>query len=109
AILLALAACLAFLAHEPLLVALGHRGARMRKTHGTSATQRLTALAICAASAATLGLILAPAPALAVAAVMALPSVLVVSLAWSRAEHSLAGELVAAVALPGAAAPVAIA
>ena len=34
AALLALAACIAFLANEPLLVVLGHRGKRMREQDG---------------------------------------------------------------------------
>jgi hypothetical protein len=40
---------------------------------------------------------------------VALPAALVIALAWLRFEHSLAGELVAAIALPGAGAAVAVA
>lgn len=106
---LALAACLAFLANEPLLVVLGHRGARLRDLEGRRATRRLAGLAVVGAAAAGVGLWLAPQDALAVAGVAAIPAFVMVRLAWTRAEHSLSGELIAAVALPGASAPVAVA
>ena len=107
--LLALAACCAFLANEPLLVVLGHRGRRMRELAGRRAAIHLAVIATAAAIAGAAGLALASRDALGVAAIVALPAAAVVALAWTRAEHSLAGELVAAVALPGAAAPVAVA
>lgn len=103
------AAWLAFLAHEPLLVALGHRGLRMRERAGRRAGIRLAVLAPAAAVLGALGLALAPSGALAVAALVAVPAAAVVALALRRAEHTLAGELVAAVALTGAAAPVLVA
>ena len=107
--LLAAAAVCAFLANEPLLVVLGHRGKRLRETDGRRAAIRLAITAGGAVIAAALGLVLASRVALAVAALAAAPGALVVVLAWRRAERSLAGELVAALALPGAAAPVAVA
>lgn len=109
AILLAVAACCAFLANEPLLVVLGHRGARMRERAGAVAGRRLAALAIAGGAAAAAGLALAPLDALAIAGVAALPAAGMIALAWTRAEHSLGGELLAAVALPGASAPIAVA
>ena len=109
ALALAAAACLAFLANEPLLVVLGHRGARLRATHGPRAARRLALTAIGAAVCGAVGLVLAPREALAVAGLAAVPTALVLALAWRRAVHSLAGELAAAVALPGAAAPIAVA
>jgi hypothetical protein len=107
--LLAFAAALAFLANEPLLVALGHRGARRREEDGPRARRRLVLLASGAVAAGGAGLALAPRPTLAVAAIVAVPAALVIALAWRRAEHSLVGELAAAIALTGAAAPVGVA
>jgi hypothetical protein len=46
---------------------------------------------------------------IAVAGLAAVAGVILIALAYARAQHTLAGELVAAIALPGAAAPVAIA
>lgn len=108
-IAIALAACLAFLANEPLLVVLGHRGARMQASHGERARRRLRRLAASAACIGTVGLEIAPFEAAIVAAVVAIPVLALIGLAWKRAMHSLGGEIVAAVALPGAATPVAIA
>jgi hypothetical protein len=106
---IAIAAGLAFLGNEPLLVALGHRGARRRQTDGPRAVRRLVLAAITAAVAATIGLVLAPHATLPVAAITALPAAILVGVAWRRAEHSLGGELIAAIALPGAAAPIGVA
>jgi hypothetical protein len=105
---IAVAACLAFVANEPLLVVAGQRGARRREQDGARARRRLVTAATLAIACGTLGLVLAPAAWLAALAV-AVPAAAVVALAWTRAQHSLAGELVAAVALTGAAAPVAVA
>lgn len=109
AILLAAAACLAFLVNEPLLVVLGHRGRRMRETHGRRAAGRLAITASGAVLAGTAGLLLASRETLVVAGIAAIPAAIMFALAWKRSEHSLAGELVAVVALPGAAATVAVA
>ena len=106
---LAAAAVLAFLAHEPLLIVLGHRGARLRADLGARARRRLVALGLVALAAGLTGLVLAPTAALATAAVVALPIAGLLGLAWSRREHTLAGELVAAVALTGISAPIAAA
>jgi hypothetical protein len=109
AALLAVAACAAFLANEPLLVVLGHRGARMRETDGARAKRRLAITAAIALAAGAGGLALATGDARVMAAAAAVPAIAMVALAWTRSEHSLAGELVAAVALPGAAAAVVVA
>lgn len=109
AISLAVAACLAFVANEPLLVVLGHRGARIRATYGRRAAHRLAIAAIGAAAFATAGLVAGPQPTRAIAGLAAVPAACMVALAWMRREHSVAGELVAAVVLPGAAAPIAVA
>lgn len=109
AILLAVAACCAFLANEPLLVVLGHRGARMKKVDGRRAMQRLAALATGMTIAAAVGLLLATHETVVIAGIATLAAAPMVVLAWRRAEHSLVGELIATIALPGASAPVAVA
>ena len=106
--LLAVAACAGFLAHEPLLVVLGHRGSRRRELDGARARFRLAITASVASLAGVVGLVLAP-DALAIAGAVAAAAAFVIALAWRRAVHSLGGELAAAFALAGASAPVAIA
>lgn len=108
AVLVAIAACCAFLANEPLLVVLGHRGKRLHEQAGPRATRRLAVLSCIAAGAGSSGLWLAPA-ALAVAAIVAIPAAITIALAWRRQERTLVGELAAAVALSGASAPVVVA
>jgi hypothetical protein len=108
-ILLTTAACAAFLANEPLLVVLGHRGPRMRRNDGCRASWRLGVLAGIAILAGIAGLLPATGATLAVAGMAALPALAMLALACTRSERTLVGELVAAVALPGAAAPVAVA
>lgn len=107
--MLAVAAVAAFLANEPLLVVLGHRGARLRRTEGPRATRRLVALAGAALACAAVGLSLAGVATIQIAAVTGVPIVGLLVLAWRRGQHSIAGELVAALALPAAAAPIAVA
>jgi hypothetical protein len=99
---LAAASCMAFLAHEPLLVVLGLRGRRMQRDAGPRARQRLAVLGSGAAIAGFAALALAPGGALLVAALLLAPVAAVVALALRRREHTLIGELVAAVALTGA-------
>jgi hypothetical protein len=105
--LLTVAAVCAFLANEPLLVALGHRGQRLRESDGARARRRVVGLAAIAIACGTLGLATAARTTLQVAAIAAAPVAVLLVLAWRRGQHSLAGEVVAAVALPGACAPVA--
>jgi hypothetical protein len=106
--LLAIAACCAFLANEPLLVILGHRGKRLREQAGARATRALVILTAIAAVTGSVGLALAP-RAIVVAAIVAVPAAITIALAWRRLERTLVGEAVAAVALSGAAAPVVVA
>lgn len=106
--LLAVAAFCAFLANEPLLVMLGHRGKRLLADAGKRAEKRLTILASLAAVAGIAGLALAP-RALTIAAIVAVPAVVTVVLAWRRLERTPIGEAVAAVTLSGAGAPVLVA
>ena len=106
---LALAACLAFVANEPLLVVLGHRGARVRASHGKRATTRLAVIASASAACALAGLWLGSPATRVTAAIAAVPALALVVLAWRRHQHSLAGELVAAIAFAAAGAPVLVA
>lgn len=103
------AAALAFLAYEPLLVVMGHRGRRRYEQAGDRARLRLAILVPAAIALAALGLWQAPWTAAAVAGIVAGTAIAVFALAWRRAERTCAGELVAAVALTGAAAPVLVA
>jgi hypothetical protein len=96
--LLAIAACAAFLASEPLRVVI-------RKKRGAP---RLALLVAIAAVAGCAGLVLAPG-VLPIAACVVVPAAGAIVLAWRRVEHTLVGEIVAATALAGAAAPVAVA
>lgn len=107
-IALACGAALAFLANEPLLVVLGHRGARRKEIDGDRARARLGLLAGSALALGAIGLALAPA-ALVAAGVIAAPTIALLAFAWRRAEHTLAGEIVAAIALTGASLPVLVA
>lgn len=106
--LLALAACCGFLANEPLLVVLGHRGRRMREQDGPRAARRLGLLAGLAAIAGVAGLYLAP-HALEIAAIVAVPTLITLVFAWRKLEHSLVGEIAAAITLSGASAAVLVA
>ena len=106
--LVALGACVAFCANEPLLVVLGHRGKRALANDGARARRRLFVLVPAAALAGISGLALAP-EALDLAVLVAAPALVVGALAWKKRMHTLAGELVAAVAVVGASAPVAVA
>ena len=107
--LIAAAACLAFLANEPLLVVLGHRGVRRREQDGPRAARRLALLGGVAGVAGVTGLVLARPAVLVAAAIVAVPAVALIAAAWRKIEHTLLGELAAAIALSGAAAPVAVA
>lgn len=102
----AVAACLAFLAHEPLLVVLGTRGARRRDGDGPRARRWLALLAGGALVAGVAGLVVAPPIALAGAGAVGGLAAILVALARKKAEHTLGGELVAAAALTGASAVV---
>jgi hypothetical protein len=108
AVLLALAGCCAFAANEPMLVLLGHRGKRALQRDGAKARVWLGVFAGGAAIAGVSGLVLAG-PARVPAAIVAVPALLLVVLAWKRVIHTLAGELVAVVVLAGVSLPVAAA
>ncbi|HEX7835944.1 MAG TPA: YwiC-like family protein [Kofleriaceae bacterium] len=105
----AAASCLAFLAHEPLLVTIGRRGPRLQSAEGSRARLRLAVLGGGAIALGIVAVVLAPTPAIAVAALSLVPVAAVIALAWRRAEHTLLGEVIAAIALTGAGAPVLVA
>lgn len=81
----------------------------MRQHDGPRARRRLAILVGGALVSGLLGLVLAPRDARIAAAIAGAPVLAVVALAWRRAEHTVAGEVIAALALTGASAPVAIA
>lgn len=108
ALLIAAGACLAFVASEPVRVLLGHRGARRREVDAARAKRRAAFAAIGAVVCGATGLVLAPEARVAALAI-AVPVLVAGVLAWRRAMHSVAGEIVAAVALSGASVPVAVA
>jgi hypothetical protein len=107
--LFAIAASAAFLANEPLLVLRGHRGRRMQDEHRRRAACRLAVTAAIAAAAGGFAIASASIVAAATAGVVAAPAALMFGLAWMRRERSWWGELVAAIALPAAGAPVMVA
>lgn len=97
-----------FLAHEPLLVMLGHRGPRARREDGARARRALglgLAVGALAGAAALAGFSFEARAAVALAVALALPVAL---LAWRRQEKTTLGESLAAVALVGAAGPVVV-
>lgn len=106
---IAAGASLAFLASEPLRVVLGDRGRRLQEQAGARARRRLAVLVTAAVIAGGLGLALAPPAALAMAGAVLVPGAGVLALSRRRSIHTMFGESLAAVALAGAAAPVAIA
>lgn len=107
AMLLATGAISAFLANEPLLVLLGHRGRRLQETESRRARTRLIWLASFAFLTGASGLLLGGPRVLAGTAIVAAPALALVVFACRRAQHSVGGETLAAVALPGLAVPIA--
>ena len=104
AVALAVGACFAFVATQPLRLALRRDGAE-----ATRAARWLAVLASAAIVAGAVGLADAPAAARILIAIAAVPAVAAVAIMMRRTEHTIAGELVAAIALSGASAPVAVA
>jgi hypothetical protein len=108
-LLLTLAAALAFTAHEPVLVLLGHRGARALEEDGARARSRLLLLGAGAALAGLAGLVFAPMPARVALLLPLALAALLWPLVARKEEKSLGGELLAACALSAVALPVALA
>jgi hypothetical protein len=109
AILLALAAVLAFVAHESLLVLLGQRGRRALEESGASARRTLAVLGGGSAVTGTLGLALAP-PGARLGLLPPLVLLLVVAfLVVRRLEKTAAGEMAVGAALSSSGLAVALA
>jgi hypothetical protein len=109
ALLLTAAVVLAFVAHEPLLVLLGHRGARAKAESGARARRWLAVLGALAAAAGAAGIVLAPGAA---RIALLLPAALAAAVAWlvlRRLEKTITGEIVVAAALASAGYAVALA
>jgi hypothetical protein len=104
--LLALACAAAFVAHEPVLVLLGQRGARARRDLGEAARRTLVAAASLAVLAAAGGAVLMPPPhrwTLLVPAAFALATV---PLIVQKTQKSVTGEMHVALTLASCALPV---
>lgn len=99
---------LAFLAHEPLLVWLGHRGARARDAQGARAWRRFMVLGVAAVAAGGAGVALADWPSRIAALGFVIPAALVAPLILRRGERPTGFEVGVAVALAGAAPMVAL-
>lgn len=108
-ILFATAACGAFLAHEALMVARGMRGVRRRDLDGARAGSRLRWAGAITIACAIAGVVLAPAEAIRMLPLVAIPATVAMIQASRRRLHTLGGEMIAAVALSSASVPVAAA
>jgi len=107
--LLAIAASAAFLANEPLLVVLGHRGRRMQQADGHRALRRAALLGAVAIIAGVAGYVLGNESVRIACAIAGAFGTAVIWLARTRRQHSFIGELLACIALPAAAVPAATA
>jgi hypothetical protein len=107
--LIAVAAALAFLGHEPALVLLGTRGPRARADDGPVASRLLLLLGGSALLAGLAGLWLAPPAARLAAAAPAALGLATALLARRRLEMTTGGEVVAGAAMAAAGLPVALA
>jgi len=109
ALMLAAAAVLAFLAHEPLLVLLGQRGPRAARDERSRAVVWFAASLVGAAILGGAAIVKAP-PGIAIVRALVVPGALALVLAIvivSRREHTLAGESLAAITFSSIALPVA--
>jgi len=107
--LLAAATVLAFLAHEPWLVAIGHRGERARIAEGPRALRAMLGLAGAAAVTGATGLWLAPHEVRLAALLPAGLAAVVVLMVLLERERTIPGELTVSSALASAGALVALA
>ena len=108
ALLFTLAALTAFLAHEPLLVVVGHRGPRAQAREGPRARKRLAALTAMALCAGVAALVFAPRAARYAACVPGALALAFAPFLVRRREKTAPGEIVASMALSSAALPVAL-
>ena len=108
-LLLAAATVLGFLAHEPWLVALGHRGVRAASQDGPRARRAMRRLLAGAAAAALAGAWLAPPAARWALLLPAALSAAVIGLVLARRERTVPGELTVVTAFATAGLVVALA
>lgn len=99
---------MAFLAHEPMLILLGQRGARSRQAQGKACLLWLGLLGAGAVALALAGLPGSSLAARKAALLPAVPALLLLPGILRGEEKSLAGEALAALALAGASAPLAL-
>jgi hypothetical protein len=104
--LFTVAACAAFFAHEPAAILLGVRGTRARRDDGRRARRWLAITSAVAALTGLFGLALASDTTELFAFAALGCAALAGFLLYERKERTRAGEIIAAVALAGAAAPV---
>jgi YwiC-like protein len=109
AVALAAAAICAFLAHEPLVILLGQRGARAAREQRGRAIVWFGASTIAAIAFGIIALVTLDERARMSLAMPAALGAVVVTLIVARREHTLAGEIASAVALSSLAYPVALA
>jgi hypothetical protein len=102
ALLIGAATVLAFLAHEPWLVALGHRGLRAREQDGPRALRAMIALLAAAGAVGAAGLSLAPGAARWGALLPGLLAAVVLGMVLTDRERTIAGELSVSTALAAA-------
>jgi hypothetical protein len=109
ALLLAAATVLGFLAHEPALLLVGHRGLRARDEAGPRARRWLAALLPAAAACGAVGLWLAPTAARWAMLVPLLLTVAVAGFVLAKRERTIPGELTVVTALASSGFAVALA
>lgn len=109
ALLLAAATVLAFLAHEPWLVVLGHRGVRALRDDGPRARRVMWSFLAAAAATGLAGIWLAPAAARLALVVPAALAAAVVGFVLAKAERTIPGELTVVSALASSGFAVAVA
>jgi hypothetical protein len=109
ALLLAAATVLGFLAHEPWLVVLGHRGVRALAEDGGRASRALRWLLAAAAAAGLAGIWLAPWPARLALLLPATLAAATIGFVLARRERTIPGELTVVSALASSGLAVALA
>lgn len=109
AFLLALAAIAAFLSHEPLLVAIGHRGTRAAREQGGLARRWFAVLAVMLAGTGAAGAWLAPAAARFALLAPTAGGVALFALIAAHLERTTGGEMLSAATLTSLSLPVALA
>jgi hypothetical protein len=108
-LLVAVAAVAGFLAHEPLSILLGRRGARLRRERGSGALRWLVVTGTITAAAGVAALWTAPAAVRWSFLLPLAPAVALGAAVWSDREKTAAGEIVAALAFSFVAVPACLA